>query len=334
MRTNAEPKVDFIFAGGNTEGSVAKRLMANGFDTESLRTNDTLLYDDWKAIDEVVIQIATKRLVGIGDLFGRNLVYRIGNGLAKTVLAYQDASDMEDAQVSMDGITRGRRDRPEFDINYLPLPIIHADFSFSIREIQQSRNGNQPLDIFAAGVAARKVAELAESILCQGYNSFTHGGGTIQGYEDFTHRNSYTISVAWTASAATGAVVVADVLGMKQASIDDRHYGPWVLYIPTNYETKMDEDYSTSKGTDTIRERILAINNISDIKVLDYLTASNVMLVELDIETVRIVEGLPITTVQWDTEGGMQTNFKVMAILVPQLRADQDNRCGIIHGKA
>ncbi|GAG40298.1 unnamed protein product, partial [marine sediment metagenome] len=52
---------------------------------------------------------------------------------------------------------------------------------------------------------------------------------------------------------------------------------------------------------------------------------------EMSAETVRMVESLPITTVQWETEGGMRVNFKVMTILIPQVRCDQEGRSGIVH---
>ena len=42
--------------------------------------------------------------------------------------------------------------------------------------------------------------------------------------------------------------------------------------------------------------------------------------------------GADITTVQWESHGGMQINFKVMAIMVPQLRADFTGQTGIVHG--
>jgi hypothetical protein len=48
-------------------------------------------------------------------------------------------------------------------------------------------------------------------------------------------------------------------------------------------------------------------------------------------EYVRIVMGMQPTTLEWTSEGGMITTFKVMAIIVPQLRADQDGRTGLIH---
>jgi hypothetical protein len=43
-----------------------------------------------------------------------------------------------------------------------------------------------------------------------------------------------------------------------------------------------------------------------------------------------LVNALDITVVQWDVDGGMEVNFKVMAIQVPQTRHDQAGHCGIV----
>jgi hypothetical protein len=80
----------------------------------------------------------------------------------------------------------------------------------------------------------------------------------------------------------------------------------------------------------TIRERILEISGIEDIKVSDTLSDDHVIMVQMSSDVVRLVQGLPITTVEWQTEGGMVFNYKVMTILVPQLRADQNDRTGIV----
>jgi len=312
------------------EGTSGQRLLASGMSVNSLRTNATLRKDEWKHYDTAAIKAAQRRLVGIADLMSRGLTYSLANGLGTTVLEYEDMSDVNDAQLSLDAVSRGQSDAIEFDLNYLPLPIVHADFDISIRKLNASRTTGQPLDTLMIAAKAEKIAEKLESILFTGASTFTFGGGTIYGYTDFPHRNTGSLSANWDDSTATGATILADVVAMKQASINDRHYGPWVLYIPTAYETVLDEDY-VSGYPKTIRDRLLEVGGISEIKVVDLLTANNVLLVEMDAKTVRLVEGLPLTTVEWQTQGNMVFNFKLMTISVPQLRADQANRCGIQH---
>jgi hypothetical protein len=54
-------------------------------------------------------------------------------------------------------------------------------------------------------------------------------------------------------------------------------------------------------------------------------------MVQMTPDVARAINGQDITTVQWETKGGMQLNFKVFCIQVPQLRADAYNNCGIMH---
>jgi uncharacterized linocin/CFP29 family protein len=289
----------------------------------------TLRRDEWKQLDEAIIPVAESRLNGINDLVSRGLVYNLGNAMGTTVLEFHKSTDSLEAVLTMDGISRGKNDRPEFSTNYLPIPIIHVDYEINARVLAASRSLGNPLDTFQVERAARKVAEKLEAMLFTN-TTYAFGGGTIQSYINFTDRSTKSIT-AWTTSGKTGAQIIDDVMDMKQASIDDYHYGPWVLYIPTSYETKMDEDYSSSKGENTIRDRILKIGGIMDVKVVDTLPTNNVVLVQMTTDTVRLVRGMGIQNVQWKSEGDFVNNFKVMTIQVPQIRSDENNRSGIVH---
>jgi len=93
----------------------------------------------------------------------------------------------------------------------------------------------------------------------------------------------------------------------------------------------MDKDYdSTTPGT-TVRERILKVEGIMGVKVIDTLTSGNVLLVQMTSDVVRLVKGMDIQNVEWSAEGQMVTKYKVMTIQVPQVRSDQDGNSGIVH---
>jgi len=93
----------------------------------------------------------------------------------------------------------------------------------------------------------------------------------------------------------------------------------------------LDDNY-VANYPKSIRERILEVSGIEDIKVADTLTADNVLMVEMDATTVREIVGLDVTTIEWEVEGGMILKYKVMAILVPQIRAEQAlGYSGVVH---
>lgn len=315
-------------SGIQASGAVADKLLKSGFNTNALRTNDTLLYKEWEELDKVVIKAAQERLVAVQQLISRGLVLNIPNGLGKSVLAWQSASDIEDAEVSMDALNKGQRDRPTYDINYMPLPLIHKDFSFNIRELSESRNGSMPLDTTMAELAARKVSEMIEQIFFQGLSAYSFGGGTLRGILDFPSANTGSLNAGWDDSGTSGASILLDLKNMKQALINAKHYGPYGVWIPTAYDTKLDEDYSANY-TKTIKERISSISGLEFVQVADKMTSTKVAMVQLTADVIRMINALSITTVEWDSEGGLKKNFKVMAIMLPQPRKTKENDCGI-----
>lgn len=233
----------------------------------------------------------------------------------------------------MDGITRSKNDRPVYSTTYLPIPIIHVDYEINSRVLAASRNLGNPLDTTAAERAARRVAEKLENMLFTDV-TYTFGGGTIYSYLNFPSRNTVNID-SWLPSGGSiskTTEILRDVLAMKQASINDYFFGPWVLYIPTAYETVLDQDYDVTTPGTTVRERILKIAGILDVKVVDTLPSGNVLLVQMTSDVVRLVRGMGLTNIQWGEEGNMVTKYKVMTIQVPQIRADYNGKCGIVHG--
>jgi hypothetical protein len=179
--------------------------------------------------------------------------------------------------------------------------------------------------------ATRKVNVTLEQML---FTNTTYSFGeqdarslnTIYSYINHPDRNTGSLTAAWDDSSTTPAVIKNDVRQMKQASLDANHYGPWILYVPSGYETRLDDDYDTSgSSTQTIRDRIMKFKGIEDVKVNYELANDNVVLVEMQPETVRLVSGMGVQAIQWITK------YKVMTIQVPQVRSDQSNQSGVVH---
>lgn len=348
--------MDMIF-NGQASGDVASLLLATDFNINALRpyvgkdgrsyvttTNEegiaiaqpignaaTLRKDDWIQLDTAVLKAAKPRLKAVADLRGAGLEYIIPNGMGKTVFQTESQSDISEAQVTMDGLEQSKGDRPQFDLTNLPLPIIHKDFSFPVRQIQASRNGGSPLDTSTAELAARRVAEEAEKLLLGNSTSnTTFGGGSVYGYLNSPDTIAASVT-APTAGGWTAATTVQEVLAMVQASINAFHYGPWMLYYGPAWSQYMNDEYKTYSD-DTLAQRLSRIDNINGVGMLDYLTGYTLILVQMTSDVVREVVGMEIVTLQWDSHGGLKKNFKVMCIMVPQIRADYNGNTGIVIG--
>lgn len=290
----------------------------------------TLRRDEWKSLDEAVRDVARERLGGVQDLIDKGLVYQLGNALGTTVLEWHDVSEALEAGLSMDGVTRQQGDRPEYGTNYLPMPIIHADYEINSRVLESSRSLGNPIDTTMAERAARRVNEFLEKMLFTDV-TFKFGGGTIYSYLNYEHRNKVNLTQNWDDNDKGGDDILKDCLALKQESIDNYHYGPWQLYIPTAYETVLDGDYDKTTPGTSVRERVLKISGIEDVKVIDTLPANNILLVQMTSNVVRLVQGMGIQNVEWQSEGNFVNNYKVMTIQVPQIRSDHNNKTGIVH---
>jgi uncharacterized linocin/CFP29 family protein len=290
----------------------------------------TLRRDEWIQIDEAVVRSVRERLRLVADIRGAGLEYRV-NGMSKTVLETSTMTRAGRATLSMDPARIGEGDRPEFESAFLPLPICHYDFYFNLREIAVSRNGGSPLDTIMVEEAGISVAEELEQLTVGTLPTYSYAGGTIYGLINFPGRATVSLTDP-TDTGWTAATLLNEVLEMRQASTDRKRYGPWVLYVSPDWNLYLDADYSANKGENTVRQRILAVDGISSIRQLDYLTGLQFVLVQMTAQNIRMVIGLDLTTIQWDTIGGMRQNFKVMALMVPQLRTDGDGNSGIVHG--
>lgn len=320
----------FVGKDGNTY-----TIVMNGGKPQKVKitANAALRYDEWKTIDDAVIRVKRNRLTGISDLRANGLVFPLNNGMATTQLLYEKVSDNLVAKLSINPDDMTDNDNPDHSQHYLPIPINHSDFSIGQRLLEESRVRGNGLDTSQAEAATRRVMEQSEDCLFGTESPFTDAGNPLYTYLTHPDVNEIaydTTTVHW--DTATPAQILANVLEMKKASIDDNHYGPWKLYIPTNYDTVMDEDYrdgSSSSSTQTIRQRLEAVNGIQGITVADRLPEDVVLLVQMTSDVVDLVDGMAMQVVQWK-EGNWRNNFQVMTIEVPRIKSDYDGKSGIV----
>lgn len=319
-----------IIQNGTAYGSVAKRLMAAKFNTNALRTNATLRKDEWKQILDAVTDVAVDRLRIVGSLVDAGLEIPLANAMGSTQLEFEKVSDMSDAETSMSPTTRGERDRPTYDIGSIPLPIVHKEFHLDARTLEASRTRGTPLSITGPRVMTRKVTEGIEDLFI-GKSTFKFAGSDLYGLLNHPQRNTKTDLNDWSDKTNTsGEDILDDVLEMIDLAQADKYFGPYNLYVPTNYGARLEDDFKANSDR-TIRERLMAIEVINDIVTVDRMTADNVALVDLTPETIQVVNGLEPQPIEWDERGGMELYFMIIAIMVPLIQADSNNNSGIVH---
>lgn len=305
-------------------------LAGNGINVGALRTAEILTRDEWKEFDNAILEEGKIRLRAVADLIAAGLVKRINNGLAKTVLEYQTIGDMDEAIVSLDGVTRSLNDRIEFGEAGIPLPITHKDFYINLRSLLASRTSGEAMDTTHIRVSSRKVNEKTEDMLFNGGPQF--GGLPIYGLTTHPSRmtGSFGTGGSWSTPGKTGAQIISDV-GTMLLAFETAHFpGPYGIYVGASGSLKMQEDYK-AEAEATIRARILQFENVQFVRIVDTLDADEVVMVQMTPDVVQMVIGEDLQTIQWDVHGGMQINYKVMTIMVPLIRAVGSADTGIYH---
>ena len=309
--------------------------------------------DEWKRLDEAVLPATRDTLDAWTDLAAAN-PYRI-DGMSTMILEHEKRNDPMFAQMDMDGLSEARGDQSRYQLEGLPLAITHSDFFIPDRKLTVSRNMGQPLNTEQAESASQRVAEMVEdTTIGMGSSAFAYGdtsdytsaiGSKIYGYRNHPKRITATINT-W----SDPDTFVNDVIAMKEAARAQKFSGPFMLYYSTDWDQYLDRDYVTGTSSaglaapnQTVRERVSQISNIQGVKILDRFTSSTIteelLLVSMRPQTAQAVIGMDITTIMWDTVGGMQHNFKVMGILVPRVRSQfiganttSSEAAGIVHG--
>jgi uncharacterized linocin/CFP29 family protein len=289
----------------------------------------TLMRDEWLQIDRVVQQTARERLVVTQALLNRGLRYQLPNAMGTMQLLWQTVvGDLVDAEITMTGLAEATKDRMGFGQAQMPIPIIHKDWYYNLRYLEEGRRNGRNIETEHASNATRKVAELIETII---FNGLTIAGGNIYGLTTHPLRKTLTVTASW--ATATGVQIVGDVNRMIDALSlpPNNQEGPYFLFVPRQYRTHLqDDDYTGGVNTQTIEERIRANGAIADIIYTSRLTTSAV-LVQLTSDVIDIIDGLAPTVVEWDSHAGFQHNFKIFAIQLPRVRANGDGQSGIAH---
>ncbi len=297
-----------------------------------IHTNATLRKDEWINLEDAILEAARERLVIIDDMRSMGLTFNVG-GLGTIISEWEAGSEMTDATASMDGETNVDRDRQEFSLQGVPIPVIQKPFRIGERVLMASRTRGSSLDVTTGIEAARAVARASEKMVFNGLPGIgTVDGRGIPGLTTFGGRATVTIAVWDNAPAVTPEVIHGDILTMvSKMETDERHFGPFTLYIPAEYAFRFREDFKANSDR-TLRERVLAEDVIKDIRISDVLAVGNVLMIQMESSVLDLAIAADVSTVQWSSGSGWTNNFQTFAAWAPRFKQDHDGHSGILHG--
>lgn len=290
------------------------------------------------------------------------------NGMATPILEYQALSDPGQAMVDMRGDTMGNRDTPQYQLRGMPLPITHMDFDYDQRTLMTGRIKGTPLEVTTAEAAGRRIGETIECTSIGNLPGILYGGASTQqgGYDvvsqvfgliNFPNRQTYLQLNLPTTGGYTVSQTLSDVLAILDQLKANKFFGPFMVYTSNDWDKYMDNDYILTGGnvaTQTLRNRLRAIPDIKDVRRLDMLFANPpttnpaastykgptpmglsanpfmLIFVQMTNEVVEAVDGMGITTVQWEEVGGMRSCFKIMTIQATRMKMDFYKNSGVL----
>ena len=335
LKYNCDPGAlrPFIGEDGNhymTVNESNNRLKPNPVTKRLLNNAAIFFYDEWKAIDREVVDASQPLLRAWNDLAAAN-TFAIPGGWSKTVLESSMMGDITGAEINMEGIAVADQDFPLAELTGVPLPIIHKDAIIPARTLAVSRQGNMPLDTTFIRQATVKVAQEVEKMVVGVGIGYSYAGYNIWGYTNFPGRITVELTdpddVSWEPQ-----ILIDELIEMRQALRDAGFQGPYKIYLGSRWDSRIDKDYSETKGDNTLRDRILKLDGISGLSTLDYLQNNEIIMLEMTPRVARAIVGMPMTTMQWEEMGGLKIRIKVMTIMVPEIRQDFYEEAGIAHG--
>lgn len=303
--------------------------------------------DAWIRLDNIIQTAARLRLRAYADLRATN-TFGGFDGMANPILEWERVTDNGEAVTDMDGMTEARNFAPKYELQGMPLPITHADFWLSSRFLAVSRNRGTPADTIRAEMAARRVAELIEQTTIgtqegDQYGDSTGYAHTSKVYGYLTHPDRILKANMPVPTGSNGAAIRDAFIACRELLYNNKFFGPFMVYASRDYDAYLDGLFSTTEvSAGTLRGNLVGgekgIQGIRDIRTLDYLDVADhpftLIWVDMNRENVEAVNGMEITTIQWESMGGMRLNFKVMAIQVPRIRSRFTGGVGSTTAKA
>ena len=281
--------------------------------------------DVWGQWDREGVEIQRTTLAVFNDLAA---TVSTPMPIGKLVHHFQTISDSGQANVSLDGRSKGRTDQPVFAYHGTPLPIIDSPFSYGWRQVEAARSEGFQLDSAGRMNAMRTVAEKLESIALDGDAGIVVGGATLYGLRNHPRRNTRTTSQAL--NGATGTQWLADITATLKLLHADNFKVPATLYL--NWD---DWFYATSTEfttgyPKTIAQRVLELGGVREIIPADSVTAGQIIALVKDRRVVQVLNGMPMMTrAQFRANPEDEYNFVTMAAAAVEIKFDADQNCGV-----
>jgi len=319
-------------------GALLRALSETGeLSVASLRALSPLSDKAQVLVDKAVVEVGLERLTFAADIMSAGLTYPLTDPLSVTQLEWESINQVGHAQRTMSPSARGENQMPIRTINRLPIYLTTDDFSIGIRTLKMSQRVGQPLDMSLIKQATRRVNESIEDAAINGATTIDGqalvvGGYAAPGLLNAPNAAAQALTLAAWSTAPVGSTVFAQTQLMIGKLQTNKKYGPYRMYVGTAIGNALDTDFASTKGENSIKDRLLKIEAMQAIRVADMMPAGKVALVQMTSDVIDMVNGQSPTVIPWTSQDGFTLFWLVMAIMVPRVRSDYDSASGICIG--
>jgi hypothetical protein len=315
------------------------RTMQQHVDADGFRALAPLPENSQKIIDDAVVEVGEDRLTLMADVMAAGLTYTLTDPLSITQLEWTASNKVGNARRVMSPESKTENFQRDILPHRLPIYLTIAGFELDIRTLRMSQRVGLPLDTADTKSATRAVNEAMEDAFINGATTLDGQALAVNGYSapgivNATNAETQALTAASWDASPVGATIFAEVQAMIAKLVVNKKFGPYRLYINTTVGAYLDSDYDTTSGSRglTIRERLLKIPNLQAIRTADFMPAAKAVLVQMTSDVLDVVVGQSPTVIPWTSLSGMTFHNLVMAIMVPRVKWDYNNKSGICVG--
>lgn len=308
--------------------ALANQIGGNGGDNAFIGNAYALPKDVWGDWDREAVGLQRSMLTVFNALASS---VAAPMPIGKLVHYFQTVSDSGSVNVSLDGRSKARTDKPTFNYHGTPVPIIDSTFGFGWREIEAARSEGFNLDPAGRDNAMRRVIEQLETAALDGYSAIKVNGNQSYGIRNHPKRNTRATGV--TLNGATGAQWVSEFTATLKLLHGANFKVPATIFMNwDDWFYASTTDFSSAYPNKTILQRVMEIAGIREIIPADSVAVNEIIAVVKDRRVVSVLNAMPVATrAQFRANPEDDYDFVTMAAAAVEVKFDAEDNCGIAH---
>nr|WP_242689902.1 major capsid protein [Paracoccus fontiphilus] len=294
---------------------LANQLTATG---EVIGNALSLPRDVWGEWDSESVTIQRAEMVIFNDLAA---TLSRPMPIGKLIHYFRTVSDSGSVNVSLDGRSKANLDKPVFDYQGTPVPIIDSTFGFGWREMAAAQSEGFALDDAGRVNAVDKVTKKLESLALDGDANIVVGGAPLYGLRNHPNRKTRTTGQAL--NGATGAQWLSEVTATVKLLRDADIWAPVTIYVNAgDWFFAGNRDYAANYAG-TIAKRIREIDGIANIVPSPTVAAGQIIAVVKDRRVLSVLNAMPVTTrAMFRANPEDDYNFVTLAAAAVEMKPD------------